>query len=389
MPGGFWTWLGGFVVLKISGGGQERFLNLALQRGIEVWDTRWQAEDILTAKVMRRDLRELKKIAKICGCSLNGGKGFGLPFTMRYFMKRKAFVAGVVVFAVGLLAASQLVWCVNVLPQEELHMLELEEVKKRAAALGVRPGAIFFRLDTDEIAGELLAEIDELSWVYIERQGTVVNIKVAERSIYPDELENATKGAIVANRDALIEDVLIKHGLAVAEHGDTVQVGEVLVEPLADGRADAIIHARVWYSGYGEGSLYNEESSLPTDEGAVYSLERADGGELLLWGQKPKPREQGEDEKLVVSSEDYQLGFWGTNFLLSRKVWQNEPVSIKEISESEAKGAAYQAALAVIYAQQNTNSRLLNEKVSYELLDGAWGCEVEWECMEEIGINRN
>ena len=29
-----WSWLQGYAVLHISGGGQERFLNLALQREI-------------------------------------------------------------------------------------------------------------------------------------------------------------------------------------------------------------------------------------------------------------------------------------------------------------------------------------------------------------------
>ena len=43
----FLGWLRGFVVLHISGGGQERLLNLALQRDIDVYDIKWLADVLL------------------------------------------------------------------------------------------------------------------------------------------------------------------------------------------------------------------------------------------------------------------------------------------------------------------------------------------------------
>lgn len=381
---GIWAWLGGFVVLKISGGGQERFLNLALQRGIEVWDTVWLEGDVLELRAARADLRELKRIAKISGCRLVPGRGRGLPFALAYLCGRKTFAVGLVLFAAGLFAMSQIVFTVNVLPQEELRALDVEEVRDFAEGLGVRPGAIYHRLDVDAIEAELSEEIPELSWVYIERQGTVVNIKVAERSIYPDELENATRGAIWANRDALVEDVLLKRGQAVAQHGDTVQEGDLLVAPLSDGRADAIVHARVWYSGYGEAAL-SEESCEPVGRAAaVYSLARADGGGLRLWGEAPAV---ADGQRLAESTDECVLRFWGADFCLRRTVLQPMNVDVRTISEEEARQAAYQAAVHIIYAQQNSESKLLNEKVDYSLVDGVLCCDVEWECLEEIGTH--
>lgn len=382
MPMEFGDWLAGFCVLKISGGGQERFLNLALQRGIELWDSEWQEDDVLAVKAARRDVKELRSLAKSCGCNLGGAGGRGLPFVCGYLRGRKTLPIGVALFAAGLVAVSQVVWAVNVVPEEELHELDLSRVERLADELGVKRGAIWWRLDTDEIAERLADEIPEISWVYVERQGTVANIKVAERSIYPEKLENATLGAIYANRDALVEEVLIKHGEAVAEHGNTVQVGDVLVKPLGDGRADAIVNARVWYDGYGEAAQESEIYTPTGEVAAVWRLLRPDGGELLLWGREPDPK---AEQRVVSRSVERTVAFWGTEFCLRRDELAVEDVAVVRLSDDEARAAAYQAALGVIYAQQNAESRLLNEVVEYELLDGVWRCSVVWECFENIG----
>lgn len=377
-----WDWVAGFCVLKISGGRQERLLNLALQRGIEIWDSEWQGEDLLVAKAARTDLHDIKALAKDCGCDVKVGRGQGLPFVWRYLRGRKTLPIGVALFAAGLVMASQVVWVVQVQPQEVLRELEVDKVADLACELGVRPGALWWRLDRELIADELAGEIPEISWVYIERRGTVANIKVAERSIYPEKLENATKGAILANRDGLIEDVLIKHGEAVAKRGDTVLAGDLLVAPLADGRADAIIHARVWYNGYGEGSL-NEESCVKTGEsGSMWGLVRDDGGEARLWGDEP---EIAENQRVEWVQDERRVKFWGAEFCLRRDGWEVWDVAVRQVSEVEAKAEAYQAALSVIYAQQNAASELLAEQVEYELLDGVWRCSVIWECRESIG----
>ena len=60
-------------------------------------------------------------------------------------------------------------------------------MRLRAAELGLRPGAVWRLLDVDELAKQLKQDIEELSWVYIERQGTIMNIKIADRSMRPTQ----------------------------------------------------------------------------------------------------------------------------------------------------------------------------------------------------------
>lgn len=382
----FWSWLSGYVLLHLTGGGQERFLNLALQREIEIWDINWLGADLLELKAARPDLKELRRVGKICGCKLAICRSRGLPFTINYLRGRKTLAVGIMLFAAGLFALSQFVFAVKVLPQEELHGLDAARVESLAAELGLRPGALFARLDTDAIAAELKAGIPEISWVYIERDGTVANIKVAERSIYPEELENATRGAVWAGRDALVEQVLLKHGQPMAERGDTVRKGDLLVAPMADGRADAIVRGRVWYQGYGEAALEQEVITPDGRPAYLYRLTRADGQQLLLWGQPPRqPEVNGQ---VGSRTADFTFNIFGTAVDLQREELQPEFITLRQLAGTEAKAAAYRQAEQTLLAQMGEGAERLNEEVDYQLLEGGvWSVNVTWECLEDIGVH--
>lgn len=380
------SWLRGYVVLHITGKKrQERFLNLALQRDIDIYDINWLQEDLLECKAAYRELAELKKIARITGCTLKTRRNTGLPFVYKYLRRRKTLAAGVLLFMLGLFVFSQVVFDVRVLPREELHQIDSEVVLQRAYELGIRRGALMYRLDVDQLAKVLQADIEELSWVYIHRQGTVINIEIAERSIYPEELDNATLGAIWANRDALIEDVLVKHGQAMVSHGDTVKKGTLLVSPLADGRADAIIKARVWYEGYGEGALQEQLTRAATRSRTMYYLVRGEN-KLLLWGFAPDT--SGENMQLTKSVQERQLELGGQSLTLQQERLIGESIFMRSNTEDEAKAKAYEQARASLEAQlaEAGSYQLLDEQVSWQLLDsGIWTATVRWECMEEIG----
>lgn len=382
------SWLRGYVVLHISGRGQERLLNLALQRDIDVYDINWLTEELLEVKAAWQELGQLKKIAKITGCNLKIRRSQGLPFVYRYLRRRKTLAAGLLLFALGLAGLSQVVFQVQVLPQESLTQLETQTVLQHAAELGIKPGAFWRTLDFDRLAEQLKQDINELSWVYIERQGTILNIKIAERSIYPEELENATIGAIWANRDALIEDVLIKHGQPMVSHGDTVEKGTLLVSPLADGRADAIIRARVWYEGYGEGALREQIVQAAEESRQLYSLNK-EGARLLIWGWPPK----AEGENMTLAQEHFTRDLPLVWLLgeqtppLQVEVLTAQSVFWRQNTEEEAKAQAMQQAVGSLQAQiADPASQLLNEEVTYQLLEGdVWAATVRWECLEEIG----
>ncbi len=48
---GIWNSVAGYVIIEIKGKGLERFLNLAVQAGIEIWHVRRTGTTAITARV--------------------------------------------------------------------------------------------------------------------------------------------------------------------------------------------------------------------------------------------------------------------------------------------------------------------------------------------------
>lgn len=387
-----WGWIRGYVVITIFGKNKEQFLNLALQQNLNVYDVEWQNGDAprILAKVDYQEIGKLRHIARRTRCRFKLGKRRGFPFFYRYMKKRKMLAIGLLLFCVGLYVLSGFVWFVKVTPQEQIKHLDEDEVLALCEDYGIRPGAWGRNIDYDAIAKQLMIDVSELSWVSIERRGTLVQVNVAERDIWTEEEDNATVGAIWANRKAMIEEVLIKHGEAVVAPGDVVQKGALLVSPLADGRADAIIRGRVWYEGYGECAMTEEVKQASGDTKVqVYLLRpNAEGVEpslLKLWG-----REHTESGKnLQVKRETVQPRVWGDIKLPFRLLleWAT-PVRTVQVNheEADAKAKALAQARNSLRQQIGENNTLIEETLEYHLVDGVCCMTVRWECKEEIGI---
>lgn len=385
----FWGWLRGYVVITVYGPNKEQFLNLALQQELDLYDVEWQegTDPVLTAKVNQRHIGPLRKIARRTRCRFRLGRRQGWPFFWRHLRKRKMLVLGFLLFCLGLYVLSGFVWFVRVTPQEKIQALDQQEVLEQAQEYGIRRGAWGRGLDFDAIEKELLHDIKELSWISIQRQGILIRIHVAERDLWTEAEENATRGAILANRAALIEEVLIKHGTPQVQAGQLVQKGDVLVTPLEDGKADAIIRGRVWYEGYGEFAM--EQTRQQADGNShiqVYLLRpNAPGVEesrLKLWG---KEKTTGETK---VTSRLVQPRLWGDRTLpITFLIETITPLQTETIryGEKEAKARALAAARASLRQQIGEENQLLEESMEYHLRNGVCTMTVKWECREEIG----
>jgi sporulation protein YqfD len=387
-----WGWIRGYVVITIFGSGKEQFLNLALQQNMDIYDVEWREgeEPFIVAKADYHDLGGLRKIAHKTGCRFKLGRRKGLPFFYRYLKKRKMLAVGLVIFCIGLYVLSGFVWFIKVTPQEHIKYLDENQVIAQAEKYGIKKGVWGRNLNFDAVQKQLMIDIPELSWVSIERRGTLINFNVAERDIWTEEEENATVGAIWANRTALIEEVLIKHGQPMVETGQLVQKGALLVSPLADGRADAIIRGRVWYEGYGECAVSQSMDVASGEEKKhIYLLrpnaEGVEASRLKLWGWYKENGEVKEKvERATVQPRlfaDFRLPF---SFLVET-ITPVETVSL-ENTEAEAKAKALSAARQSLRQQIGENNQLVEETVEYHLKDGVCCMTVKWECREEIGM---
>ena len=140
----------------------------------------------------------------------------------------------VTVFALGIIMLS-------VLLQGRLLFFRVEGndrvperlILERAAECGLYFGAPSRDLRSEQVKNHLLWAIPELRWAGVNVDGCSAILTVAERQI-GEEPEETLPGDIVAAIDAVVTDVFLGTGSALAAPGQAVRAGDVLISGTTD-----------------------------------------------------------------------------------------------------------------------------------------------------------
>ena len=262
----FFDGLGGVITLRVKGKNQERIINLALSRGIYIWDVKWQ-DNNLCLRIRSSALQAMQAIAEENDFELEIAAKRGLPFLKKKVRRRIGFLGGAVVFILALYVMSLFVWFIEV---EGNKAVKSQQILQSAAHNGLYQGSGKWKFSCTEIEKAMLRELPRLSYVQCELRGVKARIKVVEK-VWPDEDYYGTCH-IVADRDGVVEDILALEGQVVVKQGQVVGAGDLLISgiiypPEAETieanennpppqpslvRARGTIKARTWYEGYGE-----------------------------------------------------------------------------------------------------------------------------------------
>lgn len=305
----FWSFVIGYVTLMVQGAGLEKFMNMAVSRGIYLWDIVWLDPQRIRLKVRVSAVRALRHIARRTGSRFHIQAKEGLPFTAARFRKRQMMVFGAVACLLGLYFMSSFIWFVEIQGNAKVSK---EDILKSAEIAGLQMGTLKSNVNTDKISKLILTDLSRLSWVGVEITGTKAIIRVAEKTIR-DPVDNSPVH-IVAAKAGLIKEILVLEGMPVIQEGETVSAGEILisgiVQPVVppeeqqdadrDGqpdtpqelpktrfvRAQGMVRARVWYEGYGESPIINTGVRKTGRQMRIVSIKILDKEIFLKGGSK-------------------------------------------------------------------------------------------------------
>jgi len=141
--------------------------------------------------------------------------------------KRTLAVASLISMILVLLSSS-LVWDIRVEGNARIPDATVTEGLERS---GFSVGKFWGRLDLSRIETDYLKNSGEISWININRRGTVAYVTVIENEITDakGELTKSGYANIVASRDSVIEEITVKNGVAVVSVGDSVKKGDLLI----------------------------------------------------------------------------------------------------------------------------------------------------------------
>jgi len=283
---GLWQYLRGHLLISVIGGNLEEFVNLALMRGIFLWDLR-RTGDGLVCKIGVGDFPRIRPVVRRSWCKVRILERIGLPFVLHRVRKYRIFYLGALLCALGVYALSSVVWMIRVVGCEHLEESVILDAARKA---GVYVGAPKFRVNTEDVQQELVLEIPGLSWAGVKIRGTVVIIEVVEKTQRPKEADPFEPADVISARNGVITEIMVLKGRALVKKGDTVKAGQVLItgslEPAADGvvqltRARGEVKARCWYEGYAE-AYYNIDTYVRTGN-KVRSVGVRFGNNNVIW----------------------------------------------------------------------------------------------------------
>ncbi|MGB9919294.1 MAG: sporulation protein YqfD [Moorellales bacterium] len=381
------AFLGGYVVLSVTGTNPERLLNLALSRGLVLWDARWAGSQRLYLKARPQDVFPLRHLARQSRCRLRLVARRGLPFLANRLRRRPGFLAGALFFLLALYVAGSFVWVVEVKFPEPVRYNRGETVLEQARVLGLRPGAWRSGLDPQALSRQLAQRLPNIAWVGVHLQGVKATVEVVERVLPPASVEAAH---IVAAKAGLIEEVLVVRGEARVKPGEVVRAGQVLISGIirtptggAVVRAEGLVRARVWYRARAVVPLVEVREVATGRTRATYRLRVADR-EVRLWGPPGPPFQLYRVEAQCTGP--VLLGTYRLPLSLTRITYSELRREEIRRTPAEAKELARQQARKLLADQIPPSARLVDLSLEAEkTLAQAAVVEAVAETREEIG----
>ncbi|HHW07899.1 MAG TPA: sporulation protein YqfD [Clostridia bacterium] len=390
----------GYVVILVEGKAPEKFINLCMVKGIQLWDIVPLGKERFLAKVAVSQVKPLRAVARATKARFRIRQKAGVPFAMRKLRRYKAFLSGAVLFIALLYWLSSMIWFIDYSSPEELQELDPQAVLDAAYELGLKPGVFKHSLDTKEIEKALQVRIPRLAWAGIEIQGTRAVIRIVEKKLPSSEmLDERRPGHLVAVKEGVISELLVIDGRPMVQVGDTVTAGQVLIsgivtpdyaaDPQGTGggrprlvRARGMVRARVWYEGRAEVPLVETGERYTGKEATTVKLAVLDR-EIILKGPAGPPFTHYHRKEM-----SHQLVPWrnwqGPVELITTTYLEVEPFR-REIGAAEARALALAQALEEVESQLPANCRPVDRSEQVE--EGTGGSvrvKVVVEAIEEI-----
>ncbi|MDD3270460.1 MAG: sporulation protein YqfD [Syntrophomonadaceae bacterium] len=357
--------MGGFISLCLKGENYEKVINMALARGIYIWDIKKQ-NNLIYLKVRTSGYEAFKSIADENNYEIKLLKRQGMPFWKTVMKRRIGLLGGAVIFIAALYLMSSFVWLVQVSGNNKVDQ---NRILMTAAIHGIYPGAAKWNFSRIEVEEAMLRDMSELSYIQCDIRGVKVHIKVVEK-ILPDH-EITGPCHIVAAQEGVVEELMVLEGQAHVKPGSVVAKGDILISGIVfpsvpdemaekpapsaepyEVRARGKVMARTWYEGYGECSLLSENKVFTEKElNKLYLVTPWKRVLLKGWG----------DNKFILFEENGKeqvwhspVGDWGFSSLSIKE----QQINTTQYTEKEAVEIAREKALQSLNEKMEANLKV-------------------------------
>lgn len=245
----------GYLQITIEGYYIERFINLCRNYKIDIWHLKRKEEIKLVARISVHDFKSVCQIAKKIRCKVKIERKRGLPFFLNRYKKRKIFFLFLLFVLILIFLSSNFVWNVDIREENGKVLENIEDDIKNA---GLVIGMWKEKVNRKEIINKIRLERNDIAWMGIELKGTNAIVKIVKAEEKPEIIDEGEYCSIVSDKVGIITKINAQSGTANVKVGDTVNVGETLINGWMEGKYTGIryvhakgeVEAKVWHTKY-------------------------------------------------------------------------------------------------------------------------------------------
>ena len=247
------NYISGYLRIVVEGYYIERFINICRNRNYMMWNIKKVNDINIALNIEIKHFREICKIAQKTQCKIRIKAKRGLPFLLNKYKKRKLFALFLILVLAIIFFSSHFVWNIEII---EENGLAIENIMEDVQEAGLKIGTLKNDIDTKEIINKVRLERDDIAWMGIELKGTNAIVRLVKADEKPEIVDEDEYCNIVSNKNGVITKINAQDGTANVKVGDTVSVGDVLINGWMEGKYTGIryvhakgeIEARVWYT---------------------------------------------------------------------------------------------------------------------------------------------
>lgn len=180
--------------------------------------------------VRERDIPKLKKLLK-SKAEYELSECKGIPGLYKKMPHKPWIISSVIVSFIFVILLSNLVWDIRI---EGNQQIPDSKIAYELSASGLELGKVWSSLDKTKIETDFLLRNKNISWININRRGTVAYVTVIEK----EEKENLVDDSIdsggiytniLSSVDCIIEEITVTKGTVMVKVGDVVKKGDLLI----------------------------------------------------------------------------------------------------------------------------------------------------------------
>lgn len=216
----------GYLIILVQGEQLERFLNICKNKKIYMEKIRSRDEGQLTAQIEIRDFFRLKPVRNKTGVHIRIIQKRGMPFFFFRNKKRKAFFAGMILGSILIFFMTGRIWNIHI---EGNVKNSTEKILEFLGSQDIVHGMAKGKINCSEIAAAVRRKFPEITWVSARIEGTRLLLDIREGIDEKEKNKDFYPCDLLADRDGIITDMIVRSGVPVKKVGEICKKGEVLV----------------------------------------------------------------------------------------------------------------------------------------------------------------